>query len=226
MDWASRIFAVENRFEPSDFIERIWRTSAVPEKAMISVAVPRWQLIFVTQPDRPTTIVARGPETRASIVGIPEDAEFLGIDFKLGAFMPGLAIESLVDKGLELEAFGTAMSLAGSMREIPTFENAADFVAHLARDGALVRDAVVEQTMLRQPLAITERSVQRRFLRATGLTFGAVRQMERAQRAAELLTAGVSILDAVDIAGYSDQAHMTRSLQRFLGKTSGSLRKP
>jgi AraC-like DNA-binding protein len=38
-----------------------------------------------------------------------------------------------------------------------------------------------------------------------------------------LLTAGTSILDAVEIAGYSDQAHMTRSLQRFLGKTPGKL---
>jgi hypothetical protein len=38
-----------------------------------------------------------------------------------------------------------------------------------------------------------------------------------------LLTAGTPILDAVEIAGYSDQAHMTRSLQRFLRKTPGRL---
>jgi methylphosphotriester-DNA--protein-cysteine methyltransferase len=81
----------------------------------------------------------------------------------------------------------------------------------------------VEQILLRKPVAITERSVQRRFLRATGLTYGAVRQIERAERTAAWLTAGTSILDAVEIAGYSDQAHMTRSLQRFLGKTPGSL---
>ena len=30
-------------------------------------------------------------------------------------------------------------------------------------------------------------------------------------------------IDAVDIAGYSDQAHMTRSLQRFVGRTPGQL---
>jgi methylphosphotriester-DNA--protein-cysteine methyltransferase len=81
----------------------------------------------------------------------------------------------------------------------------------------------VEQTLLREPIAITERSVQRRFLRTTGLTYGTVRQVERAERTVALLTGGTSIRDAVEIAGYSDQAHMTRSLQRFLGKTPGKI---
>ena len=87
----------------------------------------------------------------------------------------------------------------------------------------LVRDPVVEQILLRKPVAITERSVQRRLLRATGLTYGTIRQIERAERTAALLAAGTSILDAVEIAGYSDQAHMTRSLHRFLRKTPGKL---
>jgi AraC-like DNA-binding protein len=65
--------------------------------------------------------------------------------------------------------------------------------------------------------------VQRRFLHATGLSYSTVRQIERAERAVELLSTGVSILDAVDIVGYSDQAHMTRSLRRFVGRTPGQL---
>jgi AraC-like DNA-binding protein len=135
--------------------------------------------------------------------------------------MPALAVETLVDVGRELGAVSrTKINLAGSNWEIPGFENATDFVALLARDGVLVRDPLVEQTLLRKPVAVTERSVQRRFLRATGLTYGAVRQIERT---VALLTAGTSILDAVEIAGYSDQAHMTRSLRRFFGKTPGKL---
>jgi AraC-like DNA-binding protein len=191
---------------------------------MISVATPYWRLIIVNHARGPKTVVARGPETRASIVEIPQDAEFIGIEFKVGTFMPDLAAESLVDVGRQLDtASKTRISLAGSNWEIPNFENAADFVAALARRGALVRDPVVEQNLLRKPLSITERSVQRRFARATGLTYGTIRQIERAQRTAELLTADTSILRAVEIAGYSDQAHMTRSLQRFLGKTPGKL---
>jgi len=169
-------------------------------------------------------VIVRGPETKASIVEIPQDAEFLGIEFKLGTFIPALAAETLVDIGRELEPVSkTRINLAGSNWEIPSFENAADFVSHLVKDGALVRDSVVEQTLLRKDVGITERSVQRRFLHATGLTYATVRQIERAKRTAALLSAGTSILDAVEIAGYSDQAHMTRSLQRFLCKTPGRL---
>jgi AraC-like DNA-binding protein len=224
MEWATTIFPIENRIAPSDFVERIWRTRGVPDKAMISVAVPHWQIVVVKNSRGPTSVIVRGPETKASIVEIPQDAEFIGIEFKLGTFMPALAVETLVDVGRELDAPSrTKINLAESNWEIPSFENAADFVARLARDGALVRDPVVEQTLLRKPVAITERSVQRRFLRAIGLTYGTVRQIERAERTVALLTAGTSIVDAVEIAGYSDQAHMTRSLQRFLGKTPGQL---
>jgi hypothetical protein len=224
MEWATTIFPIENRIEPSDFVERIWRTPAVPDKAMISVAVPHWQIVVVKSSRGPTSVFVRGPETRATIVEIPQDADFIGIEFKLGTFMPALPVETLVGVGRKLDAASrTKINLAGSNWEIPSFENAADFVARLARDGALVRDRVVEQTLRRKPVAITERSVQRRFLRATGLTYGTVHQIERAERTVSLLTAGTSIVEAVGIAGYSDQAHMTRSLQRFVGKTPGKL---
>jgi AraC-like DNA-binding protein len=42
-----------------------------------------------------------------------------------------------------------------------------------------------------------------------------------------LLRQGVPILDVVDGEGFSDQAHLTRSLKRFLGKTPRAIaRKP
>jgi AraC-like DNA-binding protein len=224
MEWATTIFPLENRVEPSEFVERIWRTRGVSEEAMISVAVPHWQIVVVKHWRRPASVFVRGPESKASIVPIPQAAEFIGIEFKLGTFMPALAIETLVDVGRELEVISeTMINLTGSDLEIPSFENADCFVKQLVRDGALVRDPVVEQILLRKPVAITERSVQRRFLRATGLTYGTVRQVERAERTVALLAGGTSIHDAVEIAGYSDQAHMTRSLQRFLGKTPGEL---
>jgi len=224
MDWATAIFSIENRVEPSHFVERIWRTRSAPGKAMISVAVPRWQIFIVKHSHSPTNVIIRGPETAATIVEIPQDAEFLGIEFKLGTFIPDLAFETLVDVGREVDVVSkTKMHLAGSDWEIPNFENAADFMKHLAREGALVRDRVVEQTLFREPVALTKRSIQRRFSRATGLTYGTIRQIERAKHTAALLTTGTSILEAVEVAGYSDQAHMTRSLQRFLGKTPGRL---
>jgi methylphosphotriester-DNA--protein-cysteine methyltransferase len=65
--------------------------------------------------------------------------------------------------------------------------------------------------------------VQRRFLQATGLTQGTVFQIERARYATTLLKQGVSILDSVELAGYADQPHLTRSLKRYIGQTPAQI---
>jgi AraC-like DNA-binding protein len=67
------------------------------------------------------------------------------------------------------------------------------------------------------------RSVQRRFRRATGLTQCAVRQIERAREAVALLEQGRAILDIVDLAGYADQSHLTRSLKHLIGQTPAQI---
>lgn len=70
---------------------------------------------------------------------------------------------------------------------------------------------------------LSARSLQRRFLRATGLTLGAHRQIERARLATHLLAEGLPILDVALRAGYFDQAHLTRSLRRWIGRTPGQV---
>ena len=67
---------------------------------------------------------------------------------------------------------------------------------------------------------------QRRFLRSTGLPRGAILQIERARRATRLLRQGRSILDATHQAGYYDQAHLTRSLKRWIGQTPARVGRP
>jgi hypothetical protein len=67
------------------------------------------------------------------------------------------------------------------------------------------------------------RTIQRRFLRATGLTQNAARQIERARYATSLLQQGVSILDTVLEAGYFDQPHPARSLKFLIGQTPAQI---
>ena len=57
----------------------------------------------------------------------------------------------------------------------------------------------------------------------TGLTRGAIRQIERADRAVALLTAGIPALEVVRRTGYADQPHMTRSLKHLAGRTPTQL---
>jgi methylphosphotriester-DNA--protein-cysteine methyltransferase len=70
---------------------------------------------------------------------------------------------------------------------------------------------------------MSPRTLQRRFLEATGLTHTALRQIERARYATALLKQGVSILDTVYSAGFFDQPHLTRSLKYFIGLTPAQI---
>jgi len=226
MEWAADIFSIENREERSGFAKRVWRSTSVDIPSFISVAVPTWQLVFVQSADGTTHVVARGPETLASRSGIPKDAEIFGIQFDLGVFLSDYPVVGLVDRAESLATEShRRFWLNGTRYETPNFDNADMFVQHLVRSGGLVRDPVVDQILRGSPVSLSDRSVQRRFIRSTGLRYAALRQIKRAERAGSLLRSGISILDVVDDQGYSDQAHLTRSLKRFLGTTPGRIAK-
>jgi hypothetical protein len=222
MDWATEVFPFQYRLDLPRIVHCVWHTKSVAKPDFISVAKPHWQLVIVRHANGARDVVARGPETVATRVPIPQDAEFLGIQFGLGSFMPSNSVANLVNDAVSISMISEhGFWLNGMPFEIPTLENVDVFVDRLVRSGVLVRDPVVEQTLLRTPVSLTDRSIQRRFIKSTGLTYGTMRQMERADRAVAQLRRGVPILDVVDSEGFSDQAHLTRSLKRFLGTTPG-----
>ena len=135
--------------------------------------------------------------------------------------MPKLLPASLSDhKDVNLPAASSrSFWLNGFAWHYPDFEDVEGFVQQLARVGVISRDATVDRVLQNQPQTLSLRSVQRHFLRATGMTYAAFRQIERARYATVLLKEGVSIPDAIYIAGYFDQAHLTRSLTRLIGQT-------
>ena len=211
---------------PSDspFVERIWRSQSHSAGVFLSVAASHFE-IAVTRHNGKSFLTVRGPETKATPADCPAEGEWLGIRFKLGTFMPALMPGALKDRNDVTLPAATSRSfwLNGSAWEYPDFENAETFVARLARKGIIVRDAGVEAALWSQPGRLPIRSTQRHFLRATGITHRAVRQIERARYAATLLKHGVSILDTVYDAGYFDQAHLTRSLRSLIGTTPARL---
>ena len=116
-----------------------------------------------------------------------------------------------------------AFRLDGSTWDIPGYDNAEAFVARLASRGLVAADRVVTELLQGEPARLSKRAVERRVRRATGLTQGQIRQIERAKHAVTLLEEGSSILDAVARAGYADQPHLNRSLRRFMGRTPGQI---
>jgi hypothetical protein len=216
-------FTFDARPSDSPFVDGVWRTQSEGGGSFISVAESHWGMV-VTKSQGKTILTIRGPETRAMPAPVPEDAEFFGIIFKLGTFMPHLPNSTLVDDELHLpETASRSVWLNSTAWQLPDFENADTFVDRLVREGLLVQDPIVDVVLQGHATDLSPRSLQRRFLRATGLTHGALCQIERARQAAALLAKGVSILDTVELAGYADQPHLTRSLKRLLGQTPAQL---
>ncbi len=166
-------------------------------------------------------MTVRGPETQATPAYGLEEAEFCGILFKPGVFMPAFPARMIMNRqDLNLpEATHKSFWLHGSTWEFPDYENADTFVDRLVDEGLLVYDPTVAKVLKGQPIEMSLRTVQRRFLQATGLTQNTMYQINRARYAVTLLKKGTSILDTIHEAGYFDQPHLTRSLKQFIGLT-------
>ncbi len=214
----------EDRPSDSPFVERVWRSHSEGADPFISIAESRWEIV-VMRLNGKTTLIVRGPETKATMLGdCPAEGEWLGIRFKLGTLMPHLPASKLVDGTVTLpEATSTSFWLHGSAWQFPNYDNADTFVSRLVREGLLIREPAVGAALQGQLPDLSLRSVQRRFLQAAGVTQSAARQIERARYATLLLQQGVSIPDTMYQAGYFDQPHLTRSLKYFIGQTPAQI---
>ena len=207
--------------KPSRFVQYFEWGLAEVAGVRVFPADSHWYL-FVQKQNGRTRFGVSGPMNRVIYVPHPANTECFGIRFTLGTFLP--CLPTFVNNVLFLpEASHHAFWLNGSAWELPTFDNADSFVARLLREELLIHDPVLDSVLSDQPQDMSFSTIRRRFLRATGLTAGTVRQIERANYAAELLQKGMSILDTVHEAGYFDQPHLTRSLKHFIGQTPAQM---
>jgi hypothetical protein len=171
------------------------------------------------------SVIIRGPETAAVSAKVPADGAWLGIRFQSGSFMPAFDYAALKNCSLQLPlACQSHFWLNGSRWEVPTFDNADEFAARLVRLGELTSDSIVSAVLAGSPVSRFEpRTWQRRFNASTGLSHRAIRMITRAQEAAIMLRDGHSVGDTTYAVGYSDQAHLTRSLRAMIGLTPGQL---
>jgi Helix-turn-helix domain len=216
-------FVMEGRASDSPYVEAIWHGGAYDLYTPICPADSRWDLLLF-KCDGQIKVTVEGPLTRAKPKFHPGGAEWRVIKFKLGTFMPYLPVTHLLDGDALLpEASHKSFWLNGSTWQFPAVDDVEAFVARLVREEVLVRDPLVNAVLQDQPQDVSARTVRRRFLQATGLTYKGIQQIERAQQAMTLLQQGVPILDAVYQLGYADQPHMTRALKYFVGQTPAQI---
>ncbi len=213
----------EERPSDSPYEETIMHGRTLSDDSPLRPAECHWHMVFVRK-DGEARVVFVGPWTTAGFTYYAAGAEILWVKFKLGTFMPHLPASNFLDAETILpEASSRSFWLKGSAWRFPDHENAETFVERLVRNDVLVRDPLVEAALRGQAQGLSARTVRHRFLRATGLTQGRIRQVERAQRAAALLRQGTPISDAVHEVGYFDQPHMTRSLKQWVGHTPAQI---
>jgi hypothetical protein len=216
-------FDSKARLSDSPFVEAIYELPSPDVESFMSTAAYQWEMVITRQQGR-TTLSIRGPETKARPALVPPQAEFLGIIFKMGTFMPHLPASDLVDTEIHLpESSDNKFWFYSSAWQFPDFENADNFVNRLIHEEILVHEPVVPAVLKGEEPNLSLRSVQRRFVQATGLTYKTIEQIQRAQQALTLLRQGTSILDTTYELGYTDQSHLTHSLKRFVGQTPSEI---
>lgn len=191
---------------------------------MTSVAGVSWGLVLWQQGGQAHAGVT-GPYPRTGTAPVPEGATFTGIELAVGASVRGVTPAALDGGGIDLpDTTRRTFRLDGRRWEAPGPDDAEALVDRLVRAGSVVRDPLVTAVLRGVRPDVSVRTVERRFRATTGLTHGAVRQIERARTAAELLVADEPAAEVVAKLGYFDEPHLARALRTYVGRTVGQLR--
>ncbi|MFI7604513.1 helix-turn-helix domain-containing protein [Micromonospora sp. NPDC049366] len=212
------------RASDSAWVDAVWTCASERVTEMTSVATACWGLVFWQREGRAYATIT-GPETRTGTAPVPEGATFVGIEFAVGTSLRAVPTPTLVDGGAVLpDATRRTFLLDGVRWETPGLDDAEALVDRLVRAGTVVRDPLVGDVRRGHDPDVSTRTVERRFRAATGLTRGAVRQIERVREASGLLAGGTPVTEVVSRLAYFDEPHLARALQRYVGRTARQLR--
>jgi hypothetical protein len=157
---------------PAGPLVRVWTARCDSRTDFSSIASVAPGIAFA-RIDGATTVHLRGPETKATTLSCPADAEYFGADFRRGAYVPmfpPVRFVNLQDALLPTLPDGRIL-LDGRAWEVPTPHNVDVFIDRLARAGLLVFDPLVEELQHGGAMrAVPERTAQSRFVRAVGVS--------------------------------------------------------
>ena len=214
---------VETRIFASRYLDRVTLTRFAAAGETLIQPDNCWDIVVFNR-DGAVQVLRTGLTTRPDVVEHEAGDEILTISFRPDTFMSLLPGETMRNKAMLLDRFGRRdIRIGADVREIPTFDNADVFVERLVRDGIVESNSVVASIVERRPKAMSERTMQRHFLKTTGLTYKHFTVIQRAQEATSLLRTGRPAADVAFALGYSDQAHMINSLKRTMGQTPGEI---
>jgi AraC-like DNA-binding protein len=211
------------RAADSPYVQRITQVTYEEHTRELSTPDGCWDIV-VMKKRGVTTVLQTGLISRPVVLVNEPGDSYLAISFRPGVFATKTPGIRMLDHALvRPQSSGRAFVMENETLEIPSFENAEQLVNQLGRRGLLTRDELVETAVSGHPRAISQRSMQRHFLSALGMTPKQFEQIQRACRAVDLLRSGMAPATVAIEAGYADQPHLTRSLKALMGQTPGEL---
>jgi AraC-like DNA-binding protein len=186
-----------------------------------------WDLVFRQDRDGRLMVLQTGQTDQVVQLDSAAGDSYFSIAFRPEVYMPGRPGAGMVNRGHVHELAGTrSVQIGGERLELPSFENAEQFVLQLARRGLIEVDLVMRRAAAGGWRQLDDRSLQRHSAHVTGMSPKKLQQILRADMASALLLQGRRPADVAAELGYTDQAHLTHSLRRILGLTPGQLQPP
>ena len=209
----------KSRKSDNPFIETIWHTESLDNGVYLATPDASWDLIIAINADGSKLAFLTGQATKPQEIPYEKGSSSLVVSFTPGAYMPEYPGDTLLDKVEFLPNFDeNHFMLAGHTFAFPTFETAEQLIEKLVNLGILASDKIVDDVMKGKRAALSERAVQRHFVRTTGMTQKYLEQIHRAQLAVRLLKRGEKPLDAAADAGYTDQSRLSKSLKKIMNR--------
>lgn len=213
-------FSYEEKPGASTRVDVIWRTEDLTDGVYMAAADGSWDMIFTTTKEGELTVRLSGPSTTTTPVYYKKGNKNIGMRLKQGVFFTHIPTSEVVDVTETLPMLSSdSFLLGGHVLHVPTYDAFDSFVAELESKELLSEDPIVQAVLEGKKYGASLRSVQRRFGQAIGMTPAYIMQIERAWRAVELLKSGIPIVEVVHELGYSDQAHLNKSIKKMTGYT-------
>lgn len=213
----------EIRRSDSPFVARVNRVTYIGDTRGVTTPDGTWDVVIRSRRGR-VEVLLTGQIVQPITLDYEQGDSYVSVAFKPDVYLPQRPGSSMFNRGVFQPLAGEdSFWLDNERLEIPTFDNAEQFVARLACRGLIARDRVVGRAVEGNLTQLDDRTLQRHFARVTGMTGKTLQQILRANRAAELLKHGARVADVASDLGYSDQSHLTNSLRRILGRTPGEI---
>lgn len=209
----------EERQLDSPHIECVWQARPVREERYLVAAVEYWDIWFARRPDGELLAGLSGPALGHRWIAAVVGEHGWGVQLRAHVAVPGASKRMLLGGEQPLPVEEGLVAIGQHRLPLPEFDDLEGFVERLLELGVLRVDEQVRRALSGDDTGYSERQWQRRVRDTTGLTRKQIAQLERAREAFALLMEGVSPAECAVRCGFSDQAHLTRSLRMLHGQT-------